>query len=91
MRCIGEDVGEVSEAAEDDEGAELKENPSKGEARGAGDEVEEHERDEEVGERNEEVAPFMALEGVVEGPVEGPEGLSFFIYADAAKEGECQR
>ena len=45
VRCVHEDVEEVSEAAEDDEGAELEEDPSKGEDRGAGDKVEELERD----------------------------------------------
>ncbi|KAJ8641726.1 hypothetical protein MRB53_018420 [Persea americana] len=47
VRCLGEDVEEVSEAAEDDEGTELEEDPSKGEDGGAGDEVEKLERDGE--------------------------------------------
>ncbi|XXG59724.1 hypothetical protein AAC387_Pa04g1758 [Persea americana] len=45
VRCVGEDVKRVSEAAEDDEGAESEEDPSRGEDGGAGDEVEELERD----------------------------------------------
>ncbi|XXG48196.1 hypothetical protein AAC387_Pa02g2709 [Persea americana] len=87
VRCVGEDIKEVSEAAEDDKGAELEEDSSKGEDGGAGDEVEELERDREVGEGDEEVARFLALEDVVE----GPESLGFFVYADAAKEGEGRR
>ena len=50
MRCAGEDIEEVSKATDDDEGAELWEDPLKGEDGGARDEVEELERDEEVGE-----------------------------------------
>ncbi|KAJ8644283.1 hypothetical protein MRB53_006031 [Persea americana] len=81
VRCVGEDVKDVSEAAENDEGAELEEDPSKGEDGGAGDKVEELKRDGEVGKGDEEVARFLALEDVVE----GLEGLGFFVYADATR------
>ncbi|KAJ8619915.1 hypothetical protein MRB53_028444 [Persea americana] len=81
VRCACEDVDEVSEAAEDDESAELEEDPSKGEDGGVGDEVEELERDGEVGKEDE------ALDDVVE----GSKGLSFFVCADAAREGEGRR
>ena len=64
----------------------MEEYPSKGED-GAGDEVEELERDGEVGEKDEEVARFLAFEDVVE----GPEGLGFFVCADAVREGEGRR
>ncbi|KAJ8637641.1 hypothetical protein MRB53_011908 [Persea americana] len=80
----GEDVEEVSETTEDDEGTELEEDPSKGEDGGVGAEVEELETDGEVGEGDKEVTPFLALEDVVK----SLEGLSFFICADAAREGE---
>ncbi|KAJ8637444.1 hypothetical protein MRB53_011711 [Persea americana] len=84
VRCVGEDVEEVSELAGDDEGAELEEDSSKGEDGGVGDEVEELERDGEVGEEDEEVAGFPPLENVVE----GSEGLCFFVCADVVREGE---
>ena len=45
VRCVGEDVEEMSEAVEDDESPELKEDPSKWKNGGAGDEVEKVERD----------------------------------------------
>ncbi|XXG54394.1 hypothetical protein AAC387_Pa03g2289 [Persea americana] len=75
VRCIGKDVEEVGEAAKDDKGAKLEKDPSKGEDGGARDEVEELERDREVGEGDEKVARFLALEDVVQ----GQEGLGFFI------------
>ena len=56
VRRVGKDFEEVSEAAEDDEGAELEEDPSKREYGGPRDEVEELERDGEVGEEDAEVA-----------------------------------
>ena len=85
--CVSEDVEEVNEAVKDDEGAKLEEDPSKGEDRVAGDEVEGLKRDGEVGEGDEEVTRFLALEDVVE----GPEGLDFFVCADAMREGEGRR
>ncbi|KAJ8617909.1 hypothetical protein MRB53_014095 [Persea americana] len=84
VRCMSKDVEEVSEATEDNEGTELEEDPSKGEDRRARDEVEELERDGKVGEEDEKVALFLALED----SVEGPKGLGFFVCADTAREGE---
>ncbi|KAJ8618812.1 hypothetical protein MRB53_014998 [Persea americana] len=86
VRCIGEDVEEVSEAVEEDDGAKLEEDPSKGETRGARDEVEELERDE-ISEEDEEVVRFLALEDVSE----GPKGFGFFVCADIVREGEGRR
>ncbi|XXG82337.1 hypothetical protein AAC387_Pa10g0310 [Persea americana] len=86
-RCVGKVVEEVSVAAEDDEGAKLEGDPLKGEDGGAGEEVEELERDGEVGNEVDKVTRFLALEDVVT----GPEDLSFFIYADATREGEGRR
>ncbi|KAJ8635527.1 hypothetical protein MRB53_009794 [Persea americana] len=86
-RCLGKDIEEVSEAVKDNEDVELEEDPSKWEDGGAGDEVEELERDGEVGEGDEEVTRFLALEDVVESPV----SLGFFVCADAARVGEGQR
>ncbi|KAJ8618148.1 hypothetical protein MRB53_014334 [Persea americana] len=84
---VEEDIEEVSGAAEDGKGTELEEDPSKWEDGGVRDEVKELERDGEVGEGDEEVAPFLALEGVVK----GLKGLSFFICAGTPREGEGQR
>ena len=77
----------MNKAIEDDEGAELEEDPLKREDEEAEDEVGELERDGVVGEGDEEVVQFLALEDVVE----GLKGLSFFVCADAAKEGEGRR
>ena len=62
----------------------MEEDPSKEEHGGARDEVKELERDGEVSEGDQEVAPFLASEDIVE----GPKGLIFFLCADAAREGE---
>ncbi|KAJ8621729.1 hypothetical protein MRB53_030258 [Persea americana] len=87
VRCVGKVVEEVSVAAEDDKGAKLEGDPLKGEDGGVGEEVEELERDGEVGDEDEKVTRYLALEDVVK----GPEGLSFFVYADATREGEGRR
>lgn len=65
---VGEDVDEVGEAAEDDECAELQDDPFEGEEVGAGGEVEQLKRDGEVGGGDEEVAHFLALQDVVRAP-----------------------
>ncbi|KAJ8630825.1 hypothetical protein MRB53_024148 [Persea americana] len=87
VKCIAENIEEVSEAAKDDEGAKLEEDPSKGEDGGAEDKVEELERDVEVGEEDEEVARFLVLEDAIE----GLEDFGFFIWADAARKVESRR
>ena len=74
VRLVGEDGDEVREAAEHDEGAELQHDPFEGEEVGAGGEVEQLERDGEVGRGDEEVADLLALQDVVgagEGAVVG--------------------
>nr|ACN35827.1 unknown [Zea mays] len=74
VRLVGEHSDEVREAAEHDEGAELQHDPFEGEEVGAGGEVEQLERDGEVGRGDEEVADLLALQDVIgagEGAVVG--------------------
>ena len=68
VRLVGEHGDEVGEAAEHDEGAELQDDPLEREEVGAGGEVEQLERDGEVGHGDEEVAHPLALQDVVRAP-----------------------
>ena len=68
-------------------GVELEEDPSKWKDGWVGDEVEKLKRDGEGGEGDEEVAPFLALVNIID----SPEGLSFFVCADVARDGEGWR
>ena len=87
VMCIGEDVKEVSEATDVDEGVELEEDPSQGEDRRAWDEVEELEMDGEVCEEDKEAVRFLALDDVVD----GLEGFSFFACVDTMMKREGRR
>lgn len=75
LRLVGEDGDEVREATEHDEGPELQDDPFEGEEVGAGGEVEQLERDGEVGRGDEEVADLLALQDVVGGPEAGVVGV----------------
>lgn len=68
---VGPHRHEVGEAAEDDEGSELEEDPSEGEDGGAAHEVKELEGDGEVGEGDEEVAHLLVLVDAIHRPDTG--------------------
>jgi len=59
---VGEDGGEMDDAAEDGEGAELEEHPAERREVGAGGEVQQLEWDGEVGRADEEVAHLLPLQ-----------------------------
>ena len=77
----------MGEATENDEGAELDEDPTEGEDGGAGSEVEELEGDGKVGQGDEEIADFLAVEDVLD----AEQGEGIFVAVAAACEGELGR